>query len=408
MTTAHQSADRQPNGATDTSEWIAGAAMLLVAAGPRRRLARQAAAPMACLPFLGLRCGGLRAASEGAGDSLVWATLPLASLFPWAAWLAAPRPVEPPAAGEPVHPRAPGHVPSHMSQQSSPGIPRPPAVRERGVAEPAAIAPVPTPTPSDSAPIELPSPRLAAPAPLAESPEREAAPPTLAPPASPSAASPPPRRPPADAIWPLPLPRTLAAGRPSPPDPARAGHEPAEHTWRPPLAARTPCPAADIVDPPAAPPRLPFPAPAATAPTLSAPPLRAPAAVASAPGSASRPTLVIAEPSPLPWPHQAATPRAEAPAPALDVTPPLATPLAATSTSMPQLLRSLRKVVEQTVVEEVERASTRLRAASASASTPTPAPAVATEIYSEYSVRKLMAVMRRLAQDDRLRGGGIA
>jgi hypothetical protein len=390
MTITDDSANRRTAVAADLEAPLASAGLLLArrsraaAPGPRR---------LACLPFLGLgRAAGARRVTVE-DPALAWASLPLASLLLWGLT---------PADG----PRSPASAPTSPSGQ---------------VEEPLAGASLPLPLPrgeAASAPSHglVAAPRWSAmqrPAPTA--PALAPAPPATAAPAPAGAAA---SRPPAPAPaasagvvhtapseprWALPVPassRQSAAGRDLP----VTGASPrVHHTW--PLVPRAGAPAAPM--PAAAPQRAASPArtdaaaPAYDAPRAGTPAVAAaprPLAATRPPGAApGRPAQFQPLPA-LPWAEGGA--RVGRDGPSLPDEPPLRPALAGAPTDLPQLLRTIDRVVERTVTAQVARAVAPAK--------PQPAPAPAPEVFSEQGVRRLMVMMRRIEQHERLRGGELA
>lgn len=372
MARSYDSTQKRPPGAADTDDLFAGATLLLVAA--RGRGGRRSPGRLACLPFLNL--GQVAPATQSGpastpGGPLLWSLLPLASLLPWASSSADSRPTEsPPPLSAPV---LPGH--DRDAASAMPGV-----LGGLSLRAPEGPHVSPTPGPRWSGTSGPHAPPGAPTAAVAALPTLPAAAPT-----SPATAAP--SRPPAPVgvnpgtvadgtRWSVPLPRALPAARTAPAAPTSTG--PTRHRWEP--------------SPPSA---RPTPAPPSPSPGLAPLPQPTPRLPVEPPAPAPQPAPAGAPP-PLPWPGRA---RATGPGPLADADglPPLRS--APATITLPQVVQTIQRVVEQTVTEEVARATARTRAAQA------PAPAPALEINSEQSVRKLMAAMRQIEQDERLRGG---
>lgn len=393
MMNADDRARQQPRAAVDASDVLASAVTLvgLARAPGRPRLAL--GARLACVPFL-FRTGP-RAEQPGAapeGSPLMWALLPLASLFPFMAAFngeagheslrAPPEPVTAAVMPEPTRrPNDPedrslslGPLPLRAGVAHTGGLPRPPVLALRQADAPLAAARragEPTPVP----PLTSPSPAPLTSAAVAPLTSAAAAPLT---PRSPFGASSPEHH----GTQPLgaaagaqrgemaQLPALTAPPRPNPPAAPRA----AEYTWNLPLVGRRQ-PAAAI----------PGPAPALRPRTAQDLP--------ELPTPTSRPDLAPGPPRALPF----ARPQVE------DSLPPLRPRSPARGMDLTEVVQNLRTVIEQTVVEEVRRSAAKLAPMT---SAPRPAEVLA-EIYTDHSIRKLLARMRRVEQEERHRGGAL-
>ncbi|WAS91038.1 hypothetical protein [Nannocystis punicea] len=411
MTITDDSANRRTASAADLDAPLASAGVLLLA-----RRSRAAAAPgprrLACLPFLGLGRAARARRVTVEDPALAWASLPLASLLLWGLTPAdGPRsPASAPTSpsGQVEAPLAGASLPlplRHAEATSPPSRDVGAAPRWSAMQRPAPTPPAPTP-PAPTAPALAPAPpATAAPAPAGAAAPRPPAP-------GPAASAGVVHTAPSEPRWALPVPagsRPIAAARDLP----ASGSSPrVDHTWplvpRPGAAA---LPATAAAPPAVASPaaiELPAPVPARAydpASRAAAPPVAAP--VAAPPRRSDRAPGGPAQLQPLPaLPWAEGGTRVGRDGPALPGEPPLRPTLAGAPMELPQLLRAIDRVVERTVTERVARALAPSKPPPAPA--PAPASAPAPEVFSEQGVRRLMVMMRRIEQYERLRGGELA
>ena len=360
MAIGHDSTRGPRRPAMDQDELLASAVTLVCLARAPGRVRLALSARLASTPFLYLTrtaaAPDTTAAAEGA--PLLWALLPLASLLPWMSTMDTGQPVAAPAIADSA---------VQGTEHSGPSSRRAANLEER----PTALGPLPL-RDGGSPPIPalarglvtwpVPTPATGV-LPIASR-ERD------------TADSPPPR-------LPEPSPhsgRTGASGAgdaaqapqsPSQPVAAaasRGGPTPGVYTWNAPLVAR-----------------LPRESPPARSVAVEAPaqPLPEPARPQPATLDVHEPALAFARPVER------------------DAPPQLRARLPATALSFPQVVEKLRSIVKETVVEEVARSVARR----APTSTPERAPEALAEVYTEQSVRKIMAKMRRIEQEERNRRG---
>lgn len=381
MPNVHDREGRHPTGATDKSEWIASAAMLFgdLRSGPGRSIL----ARLAYLPFLGFaRTRGIVPGVEAADGALLpWASLPLAAIVPWMSWcedrpadLAMPEPtghirLDPGVGGRDLASRQ-TPVSAWASQVDSQG---------------SSVATQATES-TDSGPLAAPrtAPGLSPVPSMPQAKER----PSVASMPRPGEQLPVTARAAFDATWMLSLPRPSQ-------QPLVAPRSAVDNTWAPP-----PRPG----EPPLATARL---APGLPTPIAgehvghSLPVLQPPGPESQGRtkggGAASAPTRSTEPSRTLPW--RAASPASEAgPHPEAEAPHPEAR-LAASSVGAARIVRTIHEVVEKTVTEQLER-----RGGAHAAPRP-PRRGIETEVYDDSSVRRLMAAMRRIEQNERLRGG---
>lgn len=354
----------------DSAEVLASAATLVgLAIAPGRRRFTQAAR-LSCVPFLFRnRPTAASAGGQAEGAPLQWAWLPLASLLPWLSLLVADSPQSVAS--------APTSTPSIDGRPESTRVDRE-HVRARsgaGSAEEHALGLAPLPlrasaprSPVGHAVLALRS-QPATPASVDHA--RRAAP------SRPAVAAEEPAHGP---VWPAPagMPRPGADAPPEAPGrveaatPAPRSPAPGEFRWELPQAARPrPRPTAGV---PVAAPVV-----ASIGESLPQLPSRRPAA----PPAES-------QPSPPPAPERLPTLHPKTSAMHVDF-----------SQVVAQIVRQVRTEVTETVTTEVQRAAVKL-----AQTNPPPGPSeVLAELYTDHSIRKLLARMRRVEQEERRRGG---
>lgn len=345
---------RNPTGG---DEVLASATTLVGSARAPGRPRLALGVRLACAPFLfrGRPAGqGTSASGSAEATPLQWALLPLASLLPWLSLLtaeAAQAATTTPAAPSPAA-RLTAASADLVGDDVTAGARR----RSRAPGEePVALTPLPVRSgpaqrPGATAPAVLPlrtpAARASARAPTSEASER-------------------------DPVWRAPEVARTAESDDSQPGPALASPTPRhpspapefqEFTWNPPLITKR-----QFAAPPIA-------AAAEPPPTLSAP--------RPAPGLDLEFTAQSAQPERMPTLH----PRVSTPN---------------ISQLVEQVVRQLRSEVTQTVVTEVQKAAVKLAQAN-----PPPRPSeVLAELYTDQSIRKLLARMRRVELEERRRGG---
>lgn len=373
MAIGHDSTRGPRRPAMDQDELLASAVTLVCLARAPGRARLALGARLASTPFLYLTrtAAAPDAAGAAEGAPLLWALLPLASLLPWMSTMDTGQPVAAPAIADSAVPGTEHSAPPSRraaNLEDRPTALGPLPLRDGGSPPIPALArglvtwPVPTPATgvlpiairerdnTDSPPPRLPEPsphtgRTGAPG-VAEAAQGRAS----QSPSQPVAA--------ADA----------AAAASIPAAASRGGPTPGVYTWNAPLVARLP---------------------------RESPPGRSAAVEGPA------------QPLPEPAPPRPATLDVHEPALAFarpverDAPPQLRARLPATALSFPQVVEKLRSIVKETVVEEVARSVARR------APTPPPerAPEALAEVYTEQSVRKIMAKMRRIEQEERNRRG---
>lgn len=353
----------------EAAEVLASAATLVgLAIAPGRRRFTQAAR-LSCVPVLFRnRPGAASAGGQAEGAPLQWAWLPLASLLPWLSLLVADSPQSVAS--------APTSTPTIDGEPESTRVDRE-HVRARsgaGSAEEHALglAPLPLRASAPRAPVgpSVLALRSQPATPAPADPARRATP------SRPTVAAEEPARGP---VWPAParMPRLGADALPEAPGRVEAATTalrspvPGEFRWELPQAAR------------------PRPRPTAGVPVA--------APVVASIGE-SLPQLPSRRPAAPPAESQQSPP------------PPERLPTLHPKTSamhvdfsqvVAQIVRQVRTEVTETVTTEVQRAAVKL-----AQTNPPPGPSeVLAELYTDHSIRKLLARMRRVEQEERRRGG---